>query len=84
MIQNPRYRGDSFYPAIITEETARKLEEERKRREKVLGRDKLKQPEIPVATVQASFQIPLVEMKYKDPIKQADYAYSQIQSEVSN
>ena len=38
MIQNPRYIGDSFYPAIITSETARKLEDERKRREKVLGR----------------------------------------------
>lgn len=84
MIQNPRYIGDSFYPAIITEETARKLEDERKRREKILGRDKLKKTEIPAVTIQTSFHIPIVEMKYKDPIKQAEYAYSQIRSEVSD
>ena len=37
MIQNKRYLGDDFYPAILTEETARRIEEERLRREKSSG-----------------------------------------------
>ena len=35
MIQNKKLLGDSFYPPILTEETARQIEEERIRREKL-------------------------------------------------
>ena len=83
MIQNKRYLGDDFYPAILTEETARRIEEERLRREKALGRDKLRRKEDDVAQIPASFKMPKVQMKYEDPIKQAEYAYSLIESEVS-
>lgn len=83
MIQNKRYLGDDFYPAILTEETARRIEEERLRREKALGRDKLRRKEDDAAQIPASFKMPKVQMKYEDPIKQAEYAYSLIESEVS-
>ncbi len=82
LIQNKRYLGDDFYPAILTEETARKVEEERQRREKALGRDKLPrkaEEQVPVLT---RFSVPQIKMKYEDPIKQAEYAYSLIESEV--
>lgn len=39
MIQKRKLLGDRFYPAILTEEKARQIEEERARREKALGRD---------------------------------------------
>ncbi len=42
MMKNPRYLGDGFYPPILTEETVHKIEEERVRREKALGRDRRK------------------------------------------
>lgn len=83
MIQNSRYLGDSFYPAILTEETARKVEEERVRREKALGRDRRGRKKDPKPTIHKKFSIPRVPEKYTDPIKQAEYAYSLIQSEVS-
>ncbi len=83
MIQNKRYLGDDFYPAILTEETARRIEEERLRREKALGRDKLCRKEDDAAPIPTSFKMPKVQMKYEDPIKQAEYAYSLIESEVS-
>lgn len=83
MIQNKRYLGDDFYPAILTEETARRIEEERLRREKALGRDKLPRKGDEKAPIHTNFTMPKVSMKYEDPIRQAEYAYSQIESEVS-
>ena len=83
LISNPRYLGDSFYPAIITEETTRAVEEERLRREKALGRDKLPSRDytpIPIGTV---FRMPAPDRKYDDPIAQAEYAYGLIESEVT-
>jgi len=82
LIQNERYLGDSFYPAIITEETARAIEEERLRREKALGRQdkpKKEHTEVPIGT---RFSISAIEQKYEDPVLQAEYAYSLIESEV--
>lgn len=83
MIQNSRYLGDSFYPAIITEETARRIEAERARRAKALGRDNRGRKKQPKPMIYKNFSIPRVPEKYQDPIKQAEYAYSLIQSEVS-
>ena len=83
MIQNKRYLGDSFYPAILTEETARRIEEERLRREKALGRDRGGRKKVEKPKIATSFTIPRVLEQYTDPIRQAEYAYSLIQSEVS-
>lgn len=82
MIQNKRYLGDNFYPAIITDDTARRIEEERLRREKALGRDKRECKKIKKSLVYTEFSIPRIPRKYKDPIKQAEFAYSLIRSEV--
>lgn len=83
MLQNKKLLGDSFYPAIFTEETARKIEEERIRREKALGRDKRECKKVKKSPIYTKFSIPRVPEKYKDPIRQAEYAYSLIKSEVS-
>ena len=83
MIQNKRYLGDDFYPAILTEETARRIEEERLRREKALGRDRRNRKKVEKPKIATSFTIPRVLEQYADPIRQAEYAYSLIISEVS-
>lgn len=75
MIQNERYLGDDFYPTILTEEIARKIEEERLRREKKLGRDGRPGKPLPVANVCTTFSALKISRKYKDPIRQAEYAY---------
>ena len=84
MLQNKRYLGDSFYPAIITEETARKIEEERLRREKKLGRDHRAHKPVIEPIIYTAFSMPRVPVKYKDPIKQAEFAYDLIRNEVRN
>lgn len=40
MLRDKKYTGDGFYPPIIPQETFDRVQEERKRREKSLGRDK--------------------------------------------
>lgn len=81
LIQNPRYLGDEFYPAILSKEMARKIETERARREKALGRDGRKKRAAPTGTVFTKFSAPMIAVKYKDPVRQAEYAYSMIQNE---
>lgn len=81
MLRNKRYLGDDYYPAIIDGETFEKAEAERINRATVLGRvwDKKEREEdinIPIV-----FKVGVVEQKYKNPLKQAEYAYSLIESE---
>lgn len=83
MIQNKKLLGDDFYPAILTEETARQIEDERVRREKALGRDKKGHKKVENAKGHTAFSISRVPIKYDNPIKQAEYAYSLVQSEVN-
>lgn len=83
LMLNPRYSGDGFYPAILSEETARKVEEERIRREQALGRDRRKGKGAPSGTVYTVFSAPKIPLKYDDPVGQAEYAYSLIRNEVS-
>lgn len=82
MIQNKRYTGDGFYPAIITQETASKIEEERLRRAKALGRDNKECQIDKKPIIYTKFSLQRVPEKYKNPVKQAEFAYSLIQSEV--
>lgn len=83
MIQNRKLLGDSFYPAILTEETARQIEEERIRRAKALGRDRRGKKKVEKAKGHTTFSLSRVPRKYDNPIRQAEYAYSLIQSEVN-
>ena len=83
LIQNPRYLGDSFYPAILTEDTAQAIEDERIRREQKLGRERSKK-EFTAMSASVSFTAEKAEQKYDDPVAQAEYAYSLIESEVAS
>lgn len=84
LIQNERYLGDDFYPAILTREIANRIEKERLRREKMLGRDERAKKSLPEAKVFTGFTALKIAQKYKNPIRQAEYAYSQIRNEVSS
>ena len=83
MLQNPRYLGDSYYPAILTEETVRRIEEERLKREKHLGRDRKEKRVFGPVPIETEFTSPKPDQKYDDPVLQAEYAYSLIESKVN-
>lgn len=81
MLRNKRYLGDDYYPAIIDKETFDKAEEKRIEKARSLGRIReLEEPPKPECLMK--FMIPKVEQKYTDSFKQAEYAYSLIESEV--
>lgn len=82
LMLNKRYLRDDFYPAILTEEIKNKIEEEIARREKALGRDRKKRGKT-VRVVYTKFLIPQIDVKYENPMRQAEYAYSLIGNEVS-
>lgn len=84
LLLNRRYLGDDYYPAVFTEEIVQQVDAERERREKALGRDKKKVKDIPKGMIYTAFSAPRINMKYEDPMMQAEYAYSQIRNEVSS
>lgn len=80
MLRNKRYLGDDYYPAIIDKETFEKAEEERAKRAKKLGRI-FEPKEIEKINLTTEFIVGEVTQKYINPFKQAEYAYSLIESE---
>ncbi len=77
LMQNPRYLGDDFYPAILTAEIAQAVEAERLRRDaRYKGTRYTK--EAVTTVIPTRFAMKRTAPKYQDPIKQAEYAYSQI------
>ena len=81
LLKNKRYLGTDFYPAILDRESFEAVEAERQRREKKLNRTHMKR-RVSEVTVQTAFTIPKVETQFSDPVQQAEYAYSLIESEV--
>ena len=80
MMENKHYLGDDFYPAIIDAETYRAAQQERRRRAERLGRTNLlKRKAVPKVPV--SFSLKPVVNYYDNPVKQAEYLYSLIESE---
>lgn len=81
LMENEHYLGDNFYPAIIDEDTYRKAQEERKRRAIALGRNnkKTQKKQIQIPTF---FHVGEVTTFYDNPIKQAEYLYNLIESEM--
>ena len=77
LMQNPRYLGDDFYPAILTAEIAQAVEAERLRRD-ALYKGTRYTKEAVTTVVPTRFAMKRTAPKYQDPIKQAEYAYSQI------
>lgn len=81
ILQNKCYLGDDFYPAIIEEDTFRKVGFEKHRRAKMLGR--LQEPKAATKMDYAvKFKAKPLKQKYVNPFKQAEYAYSQIEREM--
>lgn len=77
LMQNPRYLGDDFYPAILTAEIAQAVEAERLRRD-ALYKGTRYTKEAVTTVIPTRFAMKRIAPKYQDPIKQAEYAYSQI------
>ena len=77
LMQNPRYLGDDFYPAILTAEIAQAVEAERLRRD-ALYKGTRYTKEAVTTVIPTRFAMKRTAPKFKDPIKQAEYAYSQI------
>ena len=81
MLQNKHYLGDEFYPPIIDEETFEKARVEKRKRAEKLGRIWEPKDET-VRDYPVKFKSKPLVQKYEDPYKQAEYAYSLIESEV--
>lgn len=82
IMKNPHIRGDDFYPAIIDQGKYEAFEAERKRREKALGRDKIKKKTVQKISAPIAFRIRDPVKITDDPYRQAEYIYSLIESEV--
>ena len=81
MLQNKRYLGDEYYPAIIDPDIFAAAEAERIRRAKKLGRirEPKQEPEVVFPT---NFRISEGTERFDDPFQQAEYSYSLIESEM--
>lgn len=77
LMKNPRYLGDDFYPAILTAEIAQAVEAERLRRD-ALYKGTRYTKEAVTTVIPTRLAMKRTAPKFKDPIKQAEYAYSQI------
>ena len=77
LMQNPRYLGDDFYPAILTPEIAQAVEAERQRRDSLYKGTRYTK-KVVTTVIPTRFAMKHTAPKYQDPIKQAEYAYSQI------
>lgn len=82
MLRNKHYLGDEYFPAIIDRALFDKAEEIRVAKAGALGRIR----ELDTASkvvADTSFTINPIQMKFKDPFAQAEYAYSLIESKVA-
>lgn len=80
LMETTHYLGDSFYPAIIDKDTYQKAQEERKSRATALGRNN-KQTQMRKLQIPTRFHMGEVAALYDNPVKQAEYLYSLIESE---
>lgn len=81
MMRNNHYLGDDFYPTIIDKESFDAVELEINRRSAKLGRDdRYKEP--PVKRPPTAFRLGDITEIFDNPIRQAEYLYSMIESEV--
>ena len=81
MLRNTHYLGDEYYPAIVDQELFDKAEEERQSRASQLGRVReLKAKETPSAPLHFTMEKQIHQ--FENPFRQAEYAYSLIESEV--
>lgn len=81
MLTDTRYVNAVFYPPIINQPLFDKVQIERHRRAEILGRVR-GQKDLVQEFPRLQFHISEITQVYDDPFRQAEYAYSQIQSEV--
>lgn len=79
LMLNPRYLGDNFYPAILTPEIPQAVEAERQRRDALYKGKRYTREEVTVF-IPTAFTMRKLSTRYKDPVKQAEYAYSMIEA----
>jgi hypothetical protein len=82
LLSNEHYLGDDFYPAIIDEVTFDKAQEEITRRAEALGRNGRKTKPREIKPFRR-FRLGELTEHFDSPVQQAEYIYSQIESEVS-
>jgi hypothetical protein len=81
MLQNTRYQGDDYYPAIIDPVIFEAVQAECIRRAEKLGR--VHKPKIESEIIYpTTFCITEGTKQFDDPFEQAEYAYSLIESEM--
>ena len=80
MLQNKRYLGDEYYPAIIDPDEYAAVQAERIRRVEKLGRihEAEKQKDV---VYPSTFSFIEGTERFDDPFQQAEYSYSLIESE---
>ena len=82
LLTDERYLGDEIFPPLIARDTFEQANQERFKRAKQLGRLNKKKEEM-LPEVAYSFSLQEIKEQYDNPIKQAEYVYSLIQSEVT-
>lgn len=81
MMRNMHYLGDDFYPTIIDKESFDAVEVELNKRSTKLGRnDRYNAPK--AKRPSTAFRLGDITENYENPIRQAEYLYSLIESEV--
>ena len=81
LMLNPRYLGDDFYSAILISEIAWAVEAERQRRDAFYKGKRYTRKDVQIS-IPTAFTMRKLSTRYKDPVKQAEYAYSLIESKV--
>ena len=82
ILQNTRYLGDEYYPALIESDTFVAVQGERLRRAKMLGR--VYEPkDVEAVIFPTRFRMKEREQSLEDPFRQAEYIYSLVEMEVS-
>lgn len=79
MLKNIKYVGTDYYPAIVDEKTFEKAQIERENRAIKLGRVHEVEEDLQILSP-TKFRLKSNEIKFDDPFKQAEYAYSMIES----
>ena len=81
MMRNSHYLGDDFYPAIIDKESFDAVEAELSKRSTKRGRnDRYNSPK--AKRPPTAFRLGDITENYDNPIRQSEYLYSLIESEV--
>lgn len=86
ILGNIKYLGTKYYPAIIDRDLFNMVQEERHRRAVALGRvydENLNEPpSLCITPAPLEFWMRPLQIKFQDPYKQAEFAYSLIEREM--